>query len=337
MTVAARGDARSPASTGPRLTPALALALALTLMSAAAAALAGCDAGVEGRTGLQALLRVNGATFVAGALPTATDPAAGDGPLVTIGQLHSLVTPGADRRVLSGSAQAGTRSIAIGLADDRAYWILPAATADREIGAGTDLLFSTTVSYSLDLPLGRHDLVLRALRADGRMGPAAVQALSAAGTDVTGALVVSLSWDSDADLDLHVVAPNPAGSDPPGTTEVWVKNPSSLPSRTFAAGGPYSPEELAMGGQLDLDSNGGCLIDGRRAEHVVWGAAPPPGSYLVRVDAVSMCGQSAARWRVEVVADGASLAAAYGQMSDADTRFSHTQGSGVLAVGFVIP
>jgi hypothetical protein len=305
-------------------------------MAVALAAL-GCDVGVQGRTGLEAMLRVTNATFVEGALATDTDPAAPDGPMVTIGQVHSLVFPGADRRVLSGSAQAGTRTIAIGLADDSAHWLLPATTADREIGAGTDLLFSTTVSYSIDLAPGRHDLVLRALRADGRMGPAAVQSLSLTGDDTTGAMVVSLSWDTEADLDLHVVAPNPLGSSTPGTTEVWVKNPSSLPPRSFTEGGPYTPEELAAGGQLDFDSNGGCIIDGRRREHVVWGMAPPSGHYLVRVDAVSLCGEAAAQWQLNVLANGVVLGAAYGQMTHADTRFSHTKGSGVLALELDVP
>src|SRR5581483_1862246 len=105
-----------------------------------------------------------------------------------------------------------------------------------------------------------------------------------------GAMVVRLAWGangaSNADLDLHVVVPDT--SKPGKTIEVWAKNPSSLPKRSVAEG-PYSDEELAAGGQLDIDSNGGCAIDGRDLEHVVWGAAPPSGHYIARVDAVSMC------------------------------------------------
>ena len=310
----------------------------------------GCDAGVQGGAGTGALLRVSGATFaggsvvssatfVEGALPAAPDPAVADGPTVKITQIHSLIFPGAGQRALTGSVQAGARSIAIGLADDIGYWIIPAATADHETLGSTDLLFNAILSYSMSLSPGSHDLVLRGLLGDRRMGPATTQALSVTGDDVTGAMVVTLSWDTEADLDLHVVAPNPPDSSKPlGTTEVWVKNPSSLPPRSIAEGGAYSPEELAAGGQLDFDSNGACLIDGRRREHVVWGMAPPMGHYIIRVDAVSMCGEAGAKWQLDVVAaSGALLKSAYGQMGDADTRFSHTKGSGVLALELDVP
>jgi hypothetical protein len=145
---------------------------------------------------------------------------------------------------------------------------------------------------------------------------------------------VCLHWDSNADLDLHVVAPNPPGSATP-TTEVYVKQPSSLPPRSVVD--PYTPEELAAGGNLDFDSNGGCIIDGRQREQVIWGAPPPSGHYVIRVDAVSMCGDIAARWQVEVFSNGASLGSAYGQLGDSDTRFSHTRGSGLLALELDVP
>jgi hypothetical protein len=124
----------------------------------------------------------------------------------------------------------------------------------------------------------------------------------------------------------------------PTSIEVWANQPTSLPPRpTFD---PYTPERIMAGGQLDYDSNAGCVIDGRRAESVVWGGPPlPMGRYIVRVDTVSLCGEVAAQWRVDVFKDGnpVPIAAVRGESVDGDTRFGHTQGAGVLALEFDLP
>ncbi|HEY7371406.1 MAG TPA: hypothetical protein VIF57_04450, partial [Polyangia bacterium] len=88
------------------------------------------------------------------------------------------------------------------------------------------------------------------------------------------------------------------------------------------------------GGILDFDSNAGCVIDGRRAENVVWQAAPPAGTYLVRVNTTSLCGASAARWNVRAILAGAEIAASQGTSLTGDTRFSKGPGSGVQALTF---
>jgi hypothetical protein len=303
----------------------------------------GCDAGVRGRTGLEELLRVNNATLVEGPLSPLADPSVTGGGLgVTVNQFHSLAFPGATNKVIAGSVQRPGRSVAMGLADDGAYWIVPAPAANQDIGGNDDLLFSASLSFAPAIPAGRHDLVLRAIDADGRMGPALIQPVMISDfAGVTGVLQVRLSWNTNADLDLHVVAPvkPPVPSDPkvPATIEVWVNQPSSLPQRP--AFDPYSPEDLANGGLLDYDSNGACVIDGRRQENVTWGGPPPSGDYLVRVDTVSLCGEIAAQWQIDVFEGGNPIpvAAAFGESIDSDTRFSHRPGSGVLALGFNIP
>ena len=310
-------------------------------------AAAGCDAGVYARTGLGSLLQATGATLVPHTLSSEPDPTVTDGPTVAISQFHGLAFAGATNRGLMGSVKAGGvqnpgRSVALGLADDNIYWIVPAATANLDVGGGKDLLFSTTLSYASDIAAGRHDLVLRAIMADGRMGPPVIQAVMISDfADVQGTLDVRLSWNTNADLDLHVVVPVTPASPPdpkaPTEIEVWVNNPSSLPPRPVFD--PYTPEDITNGGLLDFDSNGSCIIDGRRQENVVWGAAPPSGMYTVRVDAVSMCAEVEAQWQVDVFLNGNSVPvyAAYGEAVDSDTRFSHTEGSGVLALQFQIP
>jgi hypothetical protein len=294
----------------------------------------GCDAGVRGRTGYDAALRVDNATFVEGALTTDVSGGTAGGPAVALSQFNSRVLPGAQSK-LAGSVELGGVSVAIGLADDVAYWILPTPGKNQELVGGAVLLFSTTLSYSRDLAAGPHTLIMRALLPGGGFGPPAIFVLTVAADDEpTGPLVVTLKWNDNADLDLHVVAPNPPDSSKPDqTTEVWARNPSSLPTRLVAEGGPYSDDELKAGGQLDMDSNGGCVIDGRDREHVVWGAAPPPGHYIARVDAVSMCGEAGAQWQLDVLLNGQPVGTTVrGQMTDADTRFPHAKGSGLLAL-----
>lgn len=92
-----------------------------------------------------------------------------------------------------------------------------------------------------------------------------------------GDVKVTLSFDRDADLDLHVVEPE--------GFEIFF-------------GEPLSP----TGGELDLDSNASCRIDGQNAENVFWpqGAAPR-GTYEVYVTYFDPCEVSeAVRYTVSV-------------------------------------
>jgi hypothetical protein len=157
--------------------------------------------------------------------------------------------------------------------------------------------------------------------ADQRFGAPSYVTLLASTASTGAHFVVSLRWDTESDLDLHVV--DPAGE------EVWARNPNSY---TPTPGTPPDPDGPAKGGMLDFDSNAACVIDGRRAENVAWHAEPSPGRYLVRVDAASLCGAPAARWEVEAILDGRSLGRAEGISTDADTRGPHDRGAGALAL-----
>ena len=81
-------------------------------------------------------------------------------------------------------------------------------------------------------------------------------------------LLVSLRWDTEADLDLHVVIPN--GTVRSDDDRIWSK-PRRPPGQMVDAGAYKS------GGILDFDSNANCVIDGRRQENVSWTVAPPSG------------------------------------------------------------
>ena len=81
----------------------------------------------------------------------------------------------------------------------------------------------------------------------------------------TGDVQISVTWDSAADVDLHVIEPN--------GTEIFFGNPRS-----------------STGAELDLDSNAGCS-DGPRAENIHWvSGLAPRGTYTVRLHYRSNCG-----------------------------------------------
>src|SRR5205823_3114082 len=73
---------------------------------------------------------------------------------------------------------------------------------------------------------------------------------------------------------------------------------------------PYEAADVADVGELDYDSTANCVSDGVRQEDVVFTkAAPDPkaapsGTYEVRVDATSLCGQVTARWHAYAIANG---------------------------------
>jgi hypothetical protein len=92
----------------------------------------------------------------------------------------------------------------------------------------------------------------------------------------TGDVQVSVAWDSDADVDLHVV-------DPLGYEIYWLEY------------------ESPTGGMLDLDSNAGCASDGPRNENITWptGTAPA-GPYIVRLDYFANCTADLTNYTVTV-------------------------------------
>jgi len=81
----------------------------------------------------------------------------------------------------------------------------------------------------------------------------------------TGDVKVTLSFDQDVDLDLSVIEP--------GGFEIY-----------------YDQPESPAGGQLDLDSNAECVIDGKNIENIFWPTdAAPEGEYEVGVSYFEAC------------------------------------------------
>jgi hypothetical protein len=321
------------------------------LHSASLAALLAAGAGAcseaSSDPGLGALFRMSGTgvQYVPGAL--GTDPAA-DTPTVLLPNVStSIVFPGASDRPLSGAAM-GSTAVLIGLDGDAGHWIAPTGLRDTDVEGAFDYQARFSISPLMPLDPPERTLILRAVDAQGQIGPARlftlkVQALAnPAGISLDGQpLVITLEWDTEADLDLKVRMPNTANPDVP--IDVWTRHPIALPV-LGPADPPYDPTFVQGFGMLDYDSNANCVLDGLLRENVVFQEAPPSpkaapsGTYEVRVDATSLCGQVTARWHAYAVANGTEvLSEAYGQAIDIDTQGSHGPATGTLAFTFMMP
>jgi hypothetical protein len=131
------------------------------------------------------------------------------------------------------------------------------------------------LTFPQTIPLSEFELLFAVADPSGVVGP--YTGLSTSVIVVgTGDVQVTLSWDTDSDVDLHVV-------DPSGE-EVF-----------------YAHRQSASGGALDLDSNAGCDIDHVRNENITWPVGRAPrGRYTVRVDYWDSCAVAQTNFTVRI-------------------------------------
>jgi len=287
-----------------------------------ALAVAGCTEGATADLGLDSQMRIAGAAFVRG--PTPSDS---DGPAVASVRLKTnTIWPGYANKPIGGALDPTATAATLAMSGDVGYWIVPAGPAD--FSTPTLPSFQAAASFARTLLPGAYTLETRAVDAAGRFGPPDRQILTGlaappSSAGVPSELVVMLTWDTEADIDLHVV-------DPLGR-EIYHGDTTTLD--TFTPGGGAQ----SSFGFLDADSNANCNIDGLRQESVIWVGTPPVGRYLVRVDTASLCGQPIARFSVRVSRDNAPVAVANGVSLDTDTWGPHDRGAGILALSFDVP
>ena len=203
------------------------------------------------------------------ALRTGVPPTAGLGPTVNA-PVPSPVLLGGTIQVTASAATPFTR-LAVVVPGVNDYWelTLPAPTTSVAI----------LIVFSQDIPKPVFQLQI------GGASAAAFGGFQTSGISVinvgTGEVQVNISWNSRADVDLHVI-------DPSGAEIYWA--------------GRQSP----TGGQLDLDSNAGCGTDGPRAENIFWasGLIAPRGEYVIRTDYWSNCGAALTNYVVTVNVKG---------------------------------
>jgi hypothetical protein len=125
----------------------------------------------------------------------------------------------------------------------------------------------------------------------------------------SGDVQVSVSWNAESDVDLHLVEP--------GGEEIYYGNSSS-----------------ATGGTLDLDSNPACAIDHVKNENITY-ANPPSGSYTVRVDYYDECGVTQTDYVVTVQRKGHAPETFTGSFTGAGDQGG--AGSGTQITTFTFP
>lgn len=293
------------------------LGLSLALLLAPA-----CNEGVKADSGVDAALTVDGGQFFRGPVPTPS----GGPEVLAVAFNTTEVHVGTTGKPVSCTLAPSATGAGFALQGDVGYWIVPSGTATVETPGAPSA--KALLSFSRTMIPGTRSLLVFAVDSAGNVGPVNETKLTV--TDPyapRGRLIVSLTWDTEADLDLHVV--DPAG------VEIYKGNINSY--KKPPPGTPVDPNAAKNGGILDFDSNADCVIDGRRAEHVTYAAAPPSGHYRVRVDTFSLCDAPSANWRVSAMLDGTLLGVSLGESTDADEQTAHDRGAGVLGLEFDVP
>lgn len=190
----------------------------------------------------------------------------GDGPTATVTSAAVVINGGTTSATVVGSASFSRIVIAVDGAEG--YYVValpsPVGSADLRI-----TMCQALARTSLDLQV--------AIGTATSIG--AYQAAPVSIVEVgTGELQISVSWDAESDVDLHVL-------DPDGD-EVYFEQPT-----------------VASGGELDLDSNAGCDIDHVNNENITWTVAPR-GRYIVRLDYYAACDVAATKYTVTLQRKG---------------------------------
>lgn len=259
-----------------------------------AVAIAGCG-GEPALIGLDEPIRVPAGTFKPGELPGSPPGSSATGPRVTILEsANNVLRPGQAGKVIGGRTTTDASAVAVRLEGvGTGYWIAPVGAPDPQ--ANGELTFSVGFDVSREAEPGLVRMLFAAIAEDGASG--AQEALdvcitrpipdnlnSCDPTLAPPAAVLSLAWDTAADVDLVLVTPSGKLVD--------AKHPTTA---TPESNGSVKPDK-AVDGFLDRDGNGACAGDQTRRENVVWQAKPAVGTYLVYANLFSACGTDGARF-----------------------------------------
>ena len=249
---------------------------------------------------------------MSGTQESGTPPSASGGPTATATAISSAIDGGSNLVALHGSAPftqvivsvangAGTPPVTADTSAGSSGFFritLPAATTDQTIV----VTFGTTIQFAT------FDVQYQLISASGAVGAPTTVHTSLVSAGV-GDVQVAVSWDQLTDVDLHVVEPN-------GNEIFWAQPVSST------------------GGQLDLDSNQACGIDGKNTENVRWSKSAPSGTYTVRLDYFLSCQISQSTNYVVTVHNGTAAPQIFtGSFSQSD-QDAGTIGSGRLITTF---
>jgi hypothetical protein len=271
------------------------------------AAVAGCDVGQSPDTGLTEPMVVSGAQFISGPLPgslppgpDAMAPAVPDGgfaPLsvLSVGVMNPSIPAGGSIGV-HGDVSGDTAAVGIALVNmGTGYWVVPASGPDTQTPGA--LTYSLSTGYNLDDPPGLYTLRVVAIGSDGRAGAQSDLGVClnwripdnghACSPDVAPpAAVFTLEWDTNFDLDMHVVGPGGTAFD----TKMRIGAPLEAGVTSLPPDQPF----------IDRDSMRSCVVDGWHQEDLIFPESLPKGTYYLFADPYSACGQDAVHFTYTV-------------------------------------
>ena len=260
-----------------------------------------CDVGQSPLTGVAEPITVQGGQFISGDLPGSppladgqkapTGPDGGFAPLSLLSAkvLSPIVVAGLAGKSIGGDVSDDTQAVGIRFPDlGSGYWVVPVGSPDSQTPGA--LTYGITAGFNLDDPPGPQTLRLVAIGPSGNAGtqfPLAVcldSRIPDNGHACTPSIappsaVFSLAWDTNFDLDMHVVTPTGTTFD----TKMRVGEPLEAGATKIPPDQPY----------IDRDSLANCVADGLRQEDLVFPRPLTKGSYFIFVDPYAACGQNA--------------------------------------------
>lgn len=247
------------------------------------------------------------AQFIPGPIPGTPAPAdagpafvsgtevGSDGPTMTINSAGKILQ-GQAGVAFSGIASAGVSAVALSLENlSTGYWVVPIFSLDTDNSIPLPK-WTASVDFAANIGEGFHNVQYAAIDGNGNAGLIRNQKLCIVNRVPDGlqgcatnpqppAAVISLSWDTNVDLDLQVKGPD---------------------GRLIEAKNPYLKQDAGVPAlssdedRIDIDSNAGCVIDNVRYENLVWHNTTPKGNYGIYVNLFSACKQASVHFNVQV-------------------------------------
>jgi hypothetical protein len=272
----------------------LALAGALTA--------AGCSDGVQADVGLGEPIQVSGGQFISGPLPGSPPAPASSGtasadagtpvtaPLsvTSVGFQNATIVSGLSGTSVTGLTTSDAVAVGVQLAGaGSGYWVVPVQGQDVQFPGQSDFGFGLSFNPA-DTP-GQTELRVVAIGPTGAAGqqtnaPICIESRvpdndhTCAPSRKVPRAVFTLTWNTNFDVDLHVITPD--GRD--------------VNAKTATTSVALDADIIPPGvGVVDRDSIGNCVIDGWREEDLVFQDAPPNGNYLIYAAPFASCGQPA--------------------------------------------
>jgi hypothetical protein len=196
---------------------------------------------------------------------------------------------------VSGIASNDVAAVAFALEGlSTGYWVVPVGPLD---GNTLQPTWDIIADFSPSVPEGFRYLQFAGIDGNGHVGTLQSQKICVASRVPDGyqgcvpspkppAAIISLSWDTNVDLDLQVKTPDGRLVEP--------KNPLTV---DLDAGSTTIPPDV---GRIDRDSNGNCVIDNIRYENLVWTTSAPTGRYGIYVNLFDSCKQPVVHFNVQV-------------------------------------